>query len=316
MGSNPTPRTLNAPQNFFRFASFLQSKTTNKPATVKRKLKTLSSMAKQGVDLSNPDSVLAFINAVNWAEGTKQIALDAYRNYLAMLGFKDVQLPKVRRIEKLPFIPSEAEINALISSVRLRLGVFLRILKDTAARPIEVWRLKWSDIDVNNCCITINPAKYSKPRRLNISKETLSLLLALPRRNEYVFSPSGNPSRFFEELEHFARNYCKVRKRIAERQHNPRLNQISLRTFRHYKATMEYVRTKDILHVKELLGHVNIQNTLKYVHIAKTIIKEPVYDVVFTTDKAELATKLAEGYEYIAETKFGYCLRKPKLENC
>ncbi|MEM3378320.1 MAG: hypothetical protein QW674_05180, partial [Candidatus Bathyarchaeia archaeon] len=108
------------------------------------------------------------------------------------------------------------------------------------------------------------------------------------------------------------RNYCKLRRCIAQRLHNPRLNLISLKTFRHWKATMEYVRTKDILHVKELLGHVSITNTMKYVHTAKSMIRENEYDVVFTQDKAELAAKLAEGYEYVANTEFGHCLRKPK----
>lgn len=75
---------------------------------------------------------------------------------------------------------------------------------------------------------------------------------------------------------------------------------------------MEYLRTKDILHVKELLGHVNIMNTMKYVHIAKSMIREQEFDVVFTRDKAELAAKLSEGYEFVASTEFEHCLRKPK----
>ena len=36
---------------------------------------------------------------------------------------------------------------------------------------------------------------------------------------------------------------------------------------------MEYLRTKDIVHVKELLGRVCIQNTMKYVYIANAISK-------------------------------------------
>lgn len=32
--------------------------------------------------------------------------------------------------------------------------------------------------------------------------------------------------------------------------------------------------TRDILYVKEFLDHVNINNTLKYVHIANVIVKK------------------------------------------
>jgi len=37
-------------------------------------------------------------------------------------------------------------------------------------------------------------------------------------------------------------------------------------TFGHWKATMKYHRTKDILYVKELLGHKQIESTLIYTH--------------------------------------------------
>jgi integrase len=50
-----------------------------------------------------------------------------------------------------------------------------------------------------------------------------------------------------------------MRKRIAKKLNNPRLMKIMLHTFRHWKATMEYPKTKDIIHVKEILGHKNIE---------------------------------------------------------
>jgi len=37
--------------------------------------------------------------------------------------------------------------------------------------------------------------------------------------------------------------------------------QIHFHTFRHWKATMEYYKTKAILHVMKVLGHKNINNT-------------------------------------------------------
>jgi len=38
-------------------------------------------------------------------------------------------------------------------------------------------------------------------------------------------------------------------------------------TFRHWKATIEYHKTRDILHVMQILGHKNIMNTLKYTQL-------------------------------------------------
>jgi integrase len=42
---------------------------------------------------------------------------------------------------------------------------------------------------------------------------------------------------------------------------------LSLHTFRYWKATMEYHRTKDILYVMQLLGHERIRNTLIYTQL-------------------------------------------------
>jgi hypothetical protein len=41
----------------------------------------------------------------------------------------------------------------------------------------------------------------------------------------------------------------------------------------HYKGTVLYPKTKDILHVKETLDHEDINNTLVYVHLESAIFK-------------------------------------------
>ena len=190
-------------------------------------------MVKHKLNLGNPESVIVFINTCNWASGTKDIAVDSYRDYLDMLGLTNIKLPHIRREEKYPFIPLEKELDSLISSTRIKMSAYLRTLKEGALRPIEAWMIKWIDIDVPNRNITVTPAKYSKPRRFKITEQLLNMLLALRKNNDYVFSPSGDKDRFAEELEPFARNFVKQRGRIANKLQNPRLNQISLKTFRH-----------------------------------------------------------------------------------
>ena len=272
----------------------LLSTKSLKPATIKRKIKCIKSLVKHGVDISNPDKVVAFINTVTCASGTKAIAIDSYRDYLNMLGFQEIKLPHIKREEKLPFIPLESEIDAMINATRRKMSTFLQLLKETATRPIEAWSLKWINVDIPNRNVTITPAKFSKPRRLKISEYLLNRMLSLHRRSNYIFSPTGDSTRFAEEIEHFARNLLKQRARVAEKLGNPRIKQISLRTFRHWKATMEYAKTKDLLHVKEMLGHVNIQNTLKYVHIANAIIQISGSFTCKVANNVEEASRLVE----------------------
>ena len=57
------------------------------------------------------------------------------------------------------------------------------------------------------------------------------------------------------------------RKNIFKALNNPKIQSITWKGLRHFKATMKYSRTKDILYVKKLLGHVNINNTLVYTHL-------------------------------------------------
>jgi len=63
---------------------------------------------------------------------------------------------------------------------------------------------------------------------------------------------------------------------------------------------MEYHRTKDILHVMEILGHKNIKNTLIYTHLVNFESDEFVSKVA---KNAEEACKLVEaGFEYVCST--------------
>ena len=73
--------------------------------------------------------------------------------------------------------------------------------------------------------------------------------------------------------------------------------QIHFHTLRHWKATMEYAKTKDILHVMNLLGHRNIESTLVYTHLISSEGDEYYSAVAKTVDEAR---KLIEqGFEYV-----------------
>lgn len=63
---------------------------------------------------------------------------------------------------------------------------------------------------------------------------------------------------------------------------------------------MEYHKTKDILHVMQMLGHKNIRNTLIYTQL---ITSESDEYHSSTAKTAEEASKLVEaGFEYVCTT--------------
>lgn len=82
---------------------------------------------------------------------------------------------------------------------------------------------------------------------------------------------------------------------------NPRLLDITFITFRHWFGTMEYRRTKDILHVQRLLGHKSIQNTLIYIDLESKLFtsQNDGFTVRVAHDVGEAATLIEAGFEYV-----------------
>jgi integrase len=80
--------------------------------------------------------------------------------------------------------------------------------------------------------------------------------------------------RLFND-EQLRRAFLYKRRTLVRILSNPRLQKMTFTAFRHWFATMEHHRTKDILHVQRLLGHKNIQNTLIYLDLeAKSLEKK------------------------------------------
>jgi hypothetical protein len=69
------------------------------------------------------------------------------------------------------------------------------------------------------------------------------------------------------------------------------------KTLRHWKTTTEYHRTKDILHVMQLLGHKNIQNTLVYTHLVNFGSEDYVCKVAKSIEEAK--SLIENGFEFV-----------------
>jgi len=179
--------------------------------------------------------------------------------------------------------------------------VFLELLKETGANSGEAWKLKWLDVDVQRKTVSITPTKNHNARTLPISSHLLSRIMKLPHRNERVFA--------CKSLDDFRRRYDEMKSALSNKLQNPRLRKIAFRSFRHWKATHEYHRTKDIFHVKWLLGHKRIENILVYthlVHFARAYVCKAAKTV-------EEATSLIEkGFEYVTEIDGVKLFRKLK----
>jgi integrase len=259
--------------------------------TITTRAKLLKTLLKRGANLANPESVKEVIANQTWSPGRKQNAVHAYSSFLKMKN-QEWTPPKYRSVRKLPWIPTESEVDQLIAGCSNRIATFLQLLKETGMRPGEAWSLQWIDIDFRNPNVRVTPEKGSNPRIIKLSNKLIVMINALLRKSKYVFKNGL--------LKSFASNYRQQRRRVAIKLGNSRINQITFRTLRHYKATMEYHKTKDILHVMQLLGHKNIKNTLVYTQLIDVQDDEYISKIAKT---AHGASQLIEtGFEYVCTT--------------
>ncbi len=260
-------------------------------ATMKTKVNLLRQLAKH-CNIFEPEDVKRAIAAwETWSQGHKRVAVHAYSNFAEMLGLK-WEPPEYRHVGSLPFIPLERELDALISGCSRKIAACLQLLKETGMRIGEAWRLKWTDIDEEQNIIRCRAEKGGDPRAFKVSGKLIGMLKILPKKSIYVFGGTS--------LEAFHSMFRKQRKRLAHKLQNPRLERITFHTFRHWKATMEYAKTKDILHVKQLLGHRNINSTLIYTQLVNFESDEYYSATAKTTEEAK---RLVEaGFEYVCTT--------------
>jgi integrase/transcription elongation factor Elf1 len=293
-----TPQTADVKGKIVEYSFWLLKQGYSK-YTIQGRTKLLKRLAKLG-DLLNPESIKEVIAKQEWSTGRKVNAVDAYTSFLQMQN-KKWQPPQYRRIRKLPFIPTENEVDQLIGGCNQRMATYLQLLKETGMRCGEACKLKWIDIDVENSSVRVTPEKGSNPRILKISAKLTSMLNALPKDSQTIFPPNADVMR---------KSFQRQRKQIAFKLQNPRLMQISFHTLRHYKATMEYHRTKDILHVMQILGHKNINNTLIYTQLVN--FKDDDYTAKVAHSEQEVCQLIEAGFEYVCDYNGNKIFRKRK----
>jgi len=260
-------------------------------------------------NINEPEQVKATLASQQWKNTTKHNFAVIYSSYLKFIG-KTWERPKYKIQHELPFIPTEQEIDSLISAGTPKTSAILQLLKETGARVSEIARLKKTDIDLERKTVTITASKGSNSRILPISNKLIAMLDHMNNVQHFQHT-----ERLFKQNQHNIKNtFEHLRKRTAVKLNNPRLMKIHLHTFRHFKATIEYHKTKDIIHVKTVLGHRNIENTMIYINLEQAIFLTTSDDYTCKTAKdVNEATQLTEnGFEYTATTPDGYMIYRKR----
>ena len=288
--------------------TWFMKKEGYRPSTIKYRVACIKRFVNLGVGphLLDPDKIKEVIaKQESWDDGYKHNMALAYTTFLTMHNIV-WQPPRYKISQKLPWVPLEEELDQLIASASKRISIWLQALKETACDPGELHAIEWTDINPQSRTIIINhPVKGHKPRIIDVSRELIGRLNMLPKKSKKVFTP---------QLHSIRRNFQNQRKRASRKFNNPRLLKISFTTFRHWKATMEYHKTRDILWVMKLLGHHSLKTTMIYIDIEKAIFKKTndEFTVRVAEDLDEACKLLEVGFEYVTDMEGKKLFRKRK----
>jgi integrase len=127
------------------------------------------------------------------------------------------------------------------------------------------------------------------------------MINAMPKETDFIFGleTSGFEEAFKKEKS-IQGTFIRQRNRLATILQNPRLKQIHLHTLRHWFATMQYHKTRDINRVKYLLGHKYTANTEIYMHLVN--FESDNYNSATAKTTKEAQQLIESGFEYVCTT--------------
>jgi integrase len=261
-------------------------------STIETKTKLIRILRKRVGGLWDSDNVTLYIRRAQWNGRRKNNASYAYRDWCRWKGF-DYEFERVKEPDApLPYIPTERDLDQLIAGMNHKYATFLQLLKESAFRPGETMSLTPRDVDLERRLVTLNtPSKNSRPRQFKMSERLAQMM------SERIVSTLRNQRIWPSKYECLHRTFSVRRKALAEKLKNPNLLRISFKTFRHWKATTEYHRTKDILHVMKVLGHKSIHNTLVYTHLID--VKEDEWISKVAHNANEACQLVEAGFEFV-----------------
>ena len=174
---------------------------------------------------------------------------------------------------------SEEERERLLSACRnsynkdLYTAVILAL--STGGRRIEVWSLRWKNVDLKNGFISFLETKNNEPRSVPLAGHALDLMqrrYLMQRRSEIpridtdmVFPSRVDPQKHFD-----------FRVSFEKAVETAQIEDFRWHDFRHCAASYLVMAGVDMRTVAEILGHKTLQMTQRYAHLSPEHLKDAV----------------------------------------
>jgi len=205
-------------------------------------------------------------NAKTLSRSSFKHAVYGLRYYFRLIGQnkRAILLPSLKEEFKLPVILNRSELRELFKTpTLLKHRIVLTLIYSAGLRSQEAINLKISDVDFERETIHIRQSKYKKDRMVPLSKymaKGLRKYFSVEHPYQWIFNGKESDGRYsVKGLSWIMRQTLKKTGITKD---------VSLHSLRHSYATHLLEDGVNILTIKELLGHANIDTTMIYLHVA------------------------------------------------
>ena len=186
-------------------------------------------------------------------------------------------LPTPKVAKTLPLVLAQEEVLDVLGAIEnFKHRTIIMFIYSTGVRVSECVNIKIADIDSKRMQVNIQEGKGLKQRQVPLSKLLLKTLRRYYKEYKpqyYLFEGAGGKGTHLGVSA--VREVCKK----ARYQTTDIKKRYTPHTFRHCFATHHLEQGTNLLVIQRLMGHSNLTNTLKYLHVQKLAtdqIKNPL----------------------------------------
>lgn len=189
------------------------------------------------------------------------------RYYFRHIGLnkRAIALPSLKKETKLPVILNRKELKELfVAPQLLKHRIVLTLIYSAGLRGQEVINLKIGDIDFERKTIHIRQSKYKKDRVVPLSDyiaKGLKKYISVENPHVWLFNGKELDGRYSVKGLSWVMREALKKTKIQK--------QVNLHSLRHSYATHLLEDGVNIVMIKNLLGHSNIDTTMVYLHVAQ-----------------------------------------------
>jgi integrase/recombinase XerD len=194
------------------------------------------------------------------------------------LPYSFLRLPELKRVSKLPVVLSKEEVWGMFKRCTLlKHRILIGLLYGCGLRCTEARSVRLADLDFDRKQLRVVQGKGKKDRYVPLSEHLvrgLKTYIEAEKPLDYLFNgqPMGRAGGDFDGR-YSQRGVQWAIKQAAKRAGI--LKEVSVHTLRHTYATHLLEDGLDVLSIKDLLGHENIETTMVYLHVAQSGRNKP-----------------------------------------